>query len=177
MKKIALLLAITALSIAPQSQAQSWLDSLKSMVGLSEEKAATPNISDMVSSVSDPLGVTQAQANGGLGSLFNYVKNHISSEQFKQLSAALPGVEALLNAAPDISTMSSEAGLSGLMDKAANYNESLNAINNVRKQFESLGLEPEMIMQFATKAKAYLDTEEGKQAQALLSKGLGKLLS
>lgn len=176
MKKINLLLAVAALSIAPHTQAQGWLDSLKNMIGIGQEKAATLNISDMVSSVTDSLGVTQTQASGGLSSLFNYAKDNISTEQFAQLSGALPGVDELLKVVPDVSEMASEGGLGGLMDKAANYNESLKAINNVKKQFESLGLDPEMIAQFATKAKEYLDTDEGKQAKELLSKGLGKLL-
>jgi hypothetical protein len=176
MKKVSILLAIAALSFQPQVHAQGWLDSLKSMIGMSEEKPATPNVSDMVSSVTDSLGVTESQATGGLGSLFNYAKGNISTEQFGQLSSALPGIGDLLKAAPDVSKMASEGGLGGLMDKATNYSDSLKAINDVKKQFEALGLDPEMISQFIGKAKEYLDTEEGKQAKELLSKGLGKLL-
>ena len=176
MKKLSLLLAVATLSIAPHSQAEGWLDSLKSMIGMEQEKAETANISDMVSSVTDSLGVTESQANGGLGSLFNYAKDNITAEQFSQLSGALPGVDELVKAAPDVSAMASEGGLGGLMDKAANYNDSLKAINDVKKQFESLGLDAGMITQFAAKAKEYLDTEEGKQAKELLNKGLGKLL-
>jgi hypothetical protein len=175
MKTISLLLVVATLSIAPQTQAQGWLDSLKSMIGIEQEKAEMPNISDMVGSVTDSLGVTQSQASGGLGALFNYAKDNISAEQFSRLSGALPGVDELLKAAPDVSAMASEGGLGGLMDKAANYNESLKAINDLKKQFESLGLDPEMIAQFATKAKEYLDTEEGQQAKELLIEGLGKL--
>jgi hypothetical protein len=176
MKKLSILLAIAALSFQPQVHAEGWLDSLKSLIGMSEEKPATPNIGDMVSSVTDSLGVTKTQATGGLGSLFNYAKDNISSEQFSQLSSALPGVGDLLKAAPDVSKMASEGGFGGLMDKAASYNDSLKAINDVKKQFEALGLDPEMITQFITKAKEYLDTDEGKQAKELLTKGLGKLL-
>jgi hypothetical protein len=176
MKKLNLLLVLAALSFQPQALAQGWLDSLKSMVGLGEEKPAAPNIGDMVSSVTDSLGVTQTQATGGLGSLFNYAKDNISSEQFSQLSAALPGVGDLIKAAPDVSKMASEGGFGGLMDKAASYNDSLKAINDVKKQFEALGLDPEMITQFIGKTREYLDTEEGKQAKELLTQGLGKLL-
>ncbi|MFT5676868.1 MAG: hypothetical protein ACI808_002817 [Paraglaciecola sp.] len=176
MKKISILLTVAVLSFQPQVHAQGWLDSLKSMVGMGEEKPAMPNISDMVSSVTDSLGVTESQATGGLGSLFNYAKDNISSEQFGQLSSALPGVGDLLKAAPDVSEMASEGGLGGLLDKAANYSDSLKSVNDVKKQFEALGLDPEMITQFISKAKEYLDTEEGKQAKELLSKGLGQLL-
>ncbi|MFT5312051.1 MAG: hypothetical protein ACI8Z9_000528 [Paraglaciecola sp.] len=176
MNRLNLLFFVAMLSTTPQTQAQSWLDSLKSMMGIEQEKAEALNINDMVSTVTDSLGVTQQQASGGLGSLFTLAKNNISAEQYSQLASVLPGVDTLLKAAPDVSAMTSEGGLSGLMDKAADYNESLKAINKVKKQFESLGLDPKMITQFAAKAKEYLDTEEGQQAKELLSKGLGKLL-
>jgi hypothetical protein len=47
---------------------------------------------------------------------------------------------------PDISKITSECRLDRLMDKAANYNDSLKAINQLKKQFEVLGLELDMIM-------------------------------
>ena len=175
MKKLTILLTVAALSIAPQTHAEGWLDSLKNLVGLGEEAAAAPNVSDMISSVTDSLGVSQSQATGGLGSLFNYAKDNISAEQFEQLSSALPGVDSLLKAVPDVSAVASEGGLGGLLDKAANYSESLKAANDLKKQFESLGLNPEMIAQFANKAKEYLDTDEGKKVKDILIEGLGKL--
>jgi hypothetical protein len=46
-----------------------------------------------------------------------------------------------------------------LMDKAANYNDSLKAVNELKKQFEALGLKPEMIMQVVNSTKTYLDTD------------------
>jgi hypothetical protein len=76
---------------------------------------------------------------------------------------------------PDISEMKSEGGLSGLMDKAANYNDSLKAVNELKKQFEVLGLSPEMITKVVSSAKAYLDTDEGKKIKEQLMQGLSKL--
>ena len=52
----------------------------------------------------------------------------------------------------------------------------LKAINDVKKQFEALGLKPEMITGFVKQAQAYLDTEQGKEAKKMLTEGLGKLL-
>ena len=46
----------------------------------------------------------------------------------------------------------------------------------LRKQFEALGLKPEMIMQYAEQAKQYLDTEQGQQAKELMMQGLSGLL-
>jgi hypothetical protein len=91
------------------------------------------------------------------------------------LADSLPGVSDLLKSVPDVSKMSSEGGLGGLMDKAANYNDSLKALNDLKKQFEALGLKPEMIMQYVNAAKAYLDTDEGKKIKDTLMQGLSKI--
>ncbi|MFQ3194332.1 MAG: hypothetical protein ACI9N3_001150 [Colwellia sp.] len=77
---------------------------------------------------------------------------------------------------PDISKLSSGKGLGGLLDKAAQYSDSLKAVNDVKKQFEALGLKPEMISSFISSAQGYLDTEQGQQAKQVLTQGLGKLL-
>ena len=80
-----------------------------------------------------------------------------------------------MGAVPDISEMTSEGGLGGLMDKAANYNDSLKAVNELKKQFEALGLSSEMIMKVVDSAKAYLDTDEGQKIKQQLMQGLSQL--
>ena len=65
--------------------------------------------------------------------------------------------------------------LNGLLDKAASYSEQLQSVNELKKQFDALGLDTQQIMQIVEGAKAYLDTEEGQQVKSLLSDGLTKL--
>jgi hypothetical protein len=77
---------------------------------------------------------------------------------------------------PDISELSSGKGLSGLLDKASQYSDSLKSINDIKKQFEALGLNPEMISSFVSSAQSYLDTPQGQDAKQVLTQGLGKLL-
>ena len=183
MKKHILILIIASLSL-PVMAEDSWFDSLKSFIGLGETKdksaqkttSSVLNTSGMVSLLTDSLSVKPSQAAGGLGSLFNLVKNNVSSDQFSQLGQALPGVDSLIKQMPDISQLTSSTGMSSLLDKASQYNDSLKAINNVTKQFEALGLSPEMITDFVTTAQGYLDTEQGKQAKNIFTQGLGKLL-
>ncbi|MFT6899412.1 MAG: hypothetical protein ACJA13_003848 [Paraglaciecola sp.] len=141
-----------------------------------EQETPTPSADGMVSSVTGSLGVTNTQAAGGLGAIFKFAKDNITPDQYSLLAKALPGVGGLLESVPDVSTMASEGGLGGILDKAASYNESLKAINEVKKQFAALGLKPEMITQFVAKAQSYLDTPEGQQAKQLLTQGVGKLL-
>lgn len=178
MKKLATLFVLLTFAFSQQVYAQSWLDSIKNALGLGGEtaEAAVPNVKDMVGMLTESLEVDQGQAEGGLGSIFNYVKGNVSADQFSQLSDTLPGIGELISAAPDVSKLAKGEGLGGLMDKAAEYSGSLKAINDVKKQFEALGLKPEMIGQFVQMAQKYLDTEQGQQAKEMLSQGLGQLL-
>ncbi|MEP1445150.1 MAG: DUF2780 domain-containing protein [Paraglaciecola sp.] len=175
MKISYLLIVVSALAFSPQSHAEGWLDSIKSMLGMESESASMPNVADMISSVSESVGIDESQAEGSLASIFNYAKDNISSEQFSSLSESLPGLDSLMDAVPNISEVTSEGGLNGLMDKAASYNDSLKAMNELKKQFEALGLSPEMITQVIASAKAYLDTDEGKKIKDQLMQGLSKL--
>jgi len=128
------------------------------------------------------LNVNTVQASGGMGSILNYVKNNVSTEQFTQLAKLLPGVDGLVSLMPDISKLSSSpssgfsSDIGGLLNKASEYSDSLKSINDLTKQFEALGLKPEMINSFISSAQRYLDTEQGQQAKQMLTDGLGKLL-
>ncbi len=184
MKKLIVLLTISTLSTSVLAQETSWLDSLKNLVGLGETKeqsadanaSAMPSTDGLVDMLTGSLDVNSDQASGGMGAIFNYVKNNVSTEQFSQLAKSLPGVEGLVGQMPDVSKLSSSEGLGGLLDKASEYSDSLKSINDVKKQFEALGLKPEMISSFVSSAQSYLDTEQGQQAKQVLTDGLGKLL-
>ena len=179
MKKLIILLTISTLSTSALAEETSWFDSLKNFVGLGETKEQTvkaPSTDGLIGMLTSSLNVNTDQASGGMGAIFNYVKSNVSTEQFSQLSKSLPGVDGLVSQMPDISKLSSGEGLGGLLDKAAQYSDSLKSINDVKKQFEALGLKPEMISGFVTSAKSYLDTEQGQQAKQVLTEGLGKLL-
>jgi len=181
-------LTISALSVPVQAQETSWFDSLKNLVGLGDAKEQSintdtsmmPSTDGLVDMLTSSLNVNTEQASGGMGAILNYVKNNVSTEQFGQLAQSLPGVDGLVSQMPDISKLtavsSTNGGLSGLLDKASQYSDSLKSINDVKKQFEALGLKPEMISNFVASAQRYLDTEQGQQAKQLLTEGLGKLL-
>ena len=186
MKKLIVLLTISALSTSAFAQETSWLDSLKNLVGLGDDTEqmvaapTMPNTDGLVDMLTSSLDVNADQASGGMGAIFNYVKNNVSVEQFSQLVKSIPGVEGLMGQMPDISKLDSSsdasAGLGGLLEKASQYSDSLKSINDVKKQFEALGLKPEMISDFISTAQSYLDTEQGQQAKQVLNDGLGKLL-
>lgn len=197
MKKLIVLLTLSTLSTSALAEESNWLDSLKNLVGLSDAQeqsadleagapeqsinavaSAMPITDGLVDTLTSSLNVNSDQASGGMGAIFNYVKNNVSTEQFSQLNSSLPGVDGLVSQMPDISKLSSGSseGLGGLLDNVSQYNDTLKSVNDVQKQFEALGLTPEMIGNFISIAQNYLDTEQGQQAKQILTDGLGQLL-
>ncbi|MDX2367887.1 MAG: DUF2780 domain-containing protein [Colwellia sp.] len=193
MKKLIVLLTISTLSTSVLAQETSWLDSLKDLVGLGEateqsvdakvqsvetDALVMPSTEGLVGMLTSGLNVNTDQASGGMGSILNYVKNNVSTDQFSQLAKSLPGVDGLVSQMPDISQLGldSSEGVGGLLSKASEYSDSLKLISDVQMQFEALGLKPEMISSFISTAQSYLNTEQGQQAKKLLTDGVGKLL-
>ena len=178
-KKVALLLS-SSLLISSPSHAENWLESLKSMLGISasesqDEQKPQVSIESLKASLQS-LGVTEAQIEGGLAAIMNFVSTNLSKEEFTQLSEALPGSEELLDSVPDTSKLESNSTLSNLLDKASEYSESVKAANDVKKQFEAIGLTPDMIGQYSTKIQEYLNTPEGAEAKKLIEDSFAKLL-
>ncbi len=184
MKKLILLLTLSTLSTSLLAEESSWLDTAKSFFAedeVKEQSVAADAASSLLSTdglvgmLTSSLDVNDDQASGGMGAIFNYVKDNVSMEQFGQLSESLPGVDGLISQMPDTTNLDSKSseGFGGLLEQASQYSGSLKSVNDVKKQFEALGLTPEMINSFVTTAQSYLDTEQGQQA---ITDGLGKLL-
>lgn len=165
---------------ANSGQFDQLLDSVSSQASTTATSSqADTSISalDMIPLLTSALGVNKNQAQGGLGSLLGYAKEQLSSAESSQLSSALPGLDSLVGMAPKVdATSQQQSGIGGLLSTAAQYNDSLKGIDQLNQQFQSLGLKPEMIGQFANTAMQYLNSPQGQQAGALLKQGLGALL-
>ncbi len=121
------------------------------------------------------LGVTERQAEGGMGSLMQMAKSALSEGEFAQLSSGVPNMDTLLAAAPVLTGEGGSGAMSDLLSSATGAASSLAGIAQLRQQFESLGLSPDMIAQFANIAISYF-SQSGADTGALLQKGLGAIL-
>ncbi len=180
-QQLSIALLGTALSFSANSgQFDQLLDSASSQISTtatSSQAATSVSALDMIPLLTSSLGIDKNQAEGGLGSLFGYAKEQLSSDESSQLSSALPGLDSLVGMAPKIETTNEQqSGIGGLLSTAAQYNDSLKSIDQVNQQFQALGLKPEMISQFANTAMQYLNSPQGQQAGALLKQGLSTLL-
>ncbi|ABG42053.1 conserved hypothetical protein [Paraglaciecola sp. T6c] len=188
--KLSSILLITTLSLSSQAFANDTVDKLKGLLGKSgntesvqttqsdaSEASESLDIASLVSMVSDNLGVSEEQSQGGVASIFDYAKENLSGGDYTQLASSIPGLDGLMDYVPDVSSDSSSksSAMSGLLDKASEYSSSLSSINELKKQFEALGLDSDMISSFVTQINAYLSGDS--DTQALLQSGLGKLTS
>ncbi|AEE21775.1 MAG: DUF2780 domain-containing protein [Paraglaciecola chathamensis] len=185
--KISSVLLITTLTLSSQALANDTVDKLKGLLGntsstqTSQAEASgasdSLDIASLVSMVSDNLGVSEEQSQGGVASIFDYAKENLSSGEYTELASNLPGLDSLMDYVPEVSADSSSnsSAVSGLLNKASEYSSSLSSINELKKQFEALGLDADMISSFVTQINAYLSGDS--DTQALLQSGLGKLTS
>jgi Protein of unknown function VcgC/VcgE (DUF2780) len=112
------------------------------------------------------LSITRTQARGGAGALFALAKSRLSAEEFSKVSAAVPGMNGLLKAAPAVpepSELSSlESSLPGGMGRMAEAAEA----------FHKLGLSPEMAGRFVPVMTKFVESKGGLSTASLLEKAL-----
>jgi len=129
----------------------------------------------LLPTLTQQLGVSDSQAEGGMGSLMNLAKSALSTEEFGSLSQGVPGMDTLLAAAPALNSKGGSSGLSGMLSSAGGLASTIGGLGQITEQFEALGLSPDMIAQFANIAIGYF-TQEGNNTGELLQKGLSSIL-
>jgi len=191
MKKM---LCIALVSLASTQVYADVLDSLAS-----KEQAANKVVKEQLSSVAtagasskgnvaaglalvpmltQSLGVTETQATGGIGSIFQAAKGLMPASDFGSLSKAVPNMSSLLSAAPVVNTPKQGSGnlLSGALGAAAQMGANTQVGAQLLSQFQALGLSPDMISKFADVAMSYLQKGEMPQTADLLSTALSSVL-
>ena len=198
MPKLILLSALLFLS--PSSYAESWFDSAQEFFGFGDDETteapapAAPestasaitdaaiqavtssstaaSLTDMVES---QLGVTKAQAQGGLGTIFGLVQANLGEADFATLSQSVPDMGNLLSAAPAVSE--STKGLTSLMGNAGKYAQALQSTTKAYSQFEELGLGVDQIPNYINVTNEFLQSQGSPNAFNLFQQGVNTLLT
>lgn len=117
------------------------------------------------------LGVSQGQAQGGMGSLLQAAQILLSGTEFGTLVNSIPNSQALLSAAPLLQSAKKAEGadlLSKAMATAAEHSETAKAGTQLLGQFKQLGLSADMIPKFTNTTKTFLEQSDKNEASALL---------
>ncbi|MFZ2171073.1 MAG: DUF2780 domain-containing protein [Methylococcaceae bacterium] len=117
------------------------------------------------------LGITNEQAQGGAGALFQVAKGKLDAGQFAELSQSVPEMNSLLNAVPKQS-----GALSGLAGSVSSVmGDSSNAYGNLAglaSTFKTLNLSPDMVDQFVPVVFDYVRTKGGDLTANILQSAL-----
>ena len=125
---------------------------------------ASADTSKLIGSLVDKLGVSEEQATGGAGAVFNEAKNNMDPGDYTQLLKAMPGIDSLISSAP---------GVGGLAGKASSLlGGSAGSMTGLADSFSKLGLSPDMVNQFVPIIMDYVQSEGGQQAMTLLKNAL-----
>ena len=152
------------------TSAAAWLCGLFVLAGVQAQspvaQPAKSSSSELVGQLTKELSITRPQARGGAGALFALAKSRLSAEEFSKVSAAVPGMNGLLKAAPAVDNNSElsrlEGSLPGSMGRTA----------EVAEAFNKLGLSPEMAGKFLPVMSKFVESKGGLSTASLLEKAL-----
>lgn len=91
-------------------------------------------------------GVTEAQAQGGAGALFQVAKKTMQADSFAQLEQSVPGMQEMLGAVP---AQTQQGGLAGKLSSIAGASGgTAGNLLSVVSSFQQQGMSPQMVQQF-----------------------------
>src|SRR5262249_20972549 len=119
---------------------------------------------DLVGQLSTELGSSPEQAAGAAGALFGLAKSRMQPDEFKQVSNNVPGMDALLAAAPAAGGGKGTKGTSGSLSQLAGQARGLAA-----SAFSKLGLKPELVAKAVPVLTSFVGKGGGSSVASLLA--------
>jgi hypothetical protein len=117
--------------------------------GMTDLGVTTPQLTK---DLAKGLGITEAQAAGGAGAIFQGASEKLSASDFDAISKAVPGIDNYLKAAQN--------ALGGAK---------LDELGGIKGAFTKLGLKPEMVEQFKPHVLDYVGKYSPSARSALTS--------
>ena len=135
--------------------------------------AQTSTTMDLVKMLTSQLGVTESQATGGAGALFDMAKGALSETDYGQVAGAMPGIGDLIKAAPAVSESTSSVsgkigGFTSGLGSITKAVDSVNTFATVNDQFKQLGLDVGMVSKFIPVLLSFADSAGGESVMNIL---------
>lgn len=192
MKIIKSTLLFTALTVANVPAHASFWDSITGFFGSSDDSSevavaaevapAAQDTSLMATGISliplltQSLGVTNGQAEGGMGALLQAIQLFMPQNDFSSIAQAIPNANSLISAAPAVDSGSNGGLMDTAMQMAGEKSTTVKAGLDLVSQFKSLGMGADMIPQFSNVAESYVTQNSSPETGNLLSTALSSLL-
>jgi len=123
--------------------------------------------SKLIGTLTDLLGVSGEQATGGAGAVFREAKKNMNPGDYSKLLSAIPGIDSLIQAAPQVSGLAGKA--SSLFGGSSGSVQGISALTD---SFAKLGLSPDMVNQYVDVILDYVQSEAGQQTMTVLKNAL-----
>jgi hypothetical protein len=134
------------------------------------ELAQTGSLTDLLIT---KTGVTQTQAQGGAGALFQLAKSRMQAEAFSKLEQSVPGMQGLLGAASAVQQPAPLGGLAGkLTSLTGGTGGTAGSLVSLAAAFQQQGMSPQMVQQFIPIVVDYVKNSGGNALASTLSTAL-----
>lgn len=187
--KIILLASLSLVAALPeQANAENWKDALnsvkeqaegKSLNSLTQNLPTNTNAGNAIQEIKsgsltellvNRVGVTQAQAEGGAGALFQAAKAKMKPESFAQLEQSIPGIQSMLATVP---TQPSKIGaLAGGLSSLGIAGNSSGELLAAAYAFQQQGMSPSLIQKFIPVVVEYVKSNSNGVLANTLSSAL-----
>lgn len=125
---------------------------------------------DLVSMLTQNLGVNESQAKGGAGLLFGMAKEKLGGK-FGEVSAAVPGMDGLLAAAPEGGGLGGGV-LGGVAQALGGGAGQPGGLAGLASGFSKLGLDSGMVGKFIPVILSFVQSKGGDSVRNLLAGAL-----
>jgi hypothetical protein len=143
---------------------------------------ARAQVEDLVGTLTSDLGVTEEQAMGGSGAIFELAESRLAPEEWSTVSESVPGVQDLMAAAPEVETGAGMPGgalgesLGGALGESGAGDlmgaGDLGGLAALAGPFNELGMSPDMIGEFVPVVFDYVQSTGGDAVTGLLRSAL-----
>jgi hypothetical protein len=125
---------------------------------------------ELIDLLTNTLGVNADQATGGAGLLFKLAKEKLGDTDFSQISQHVPGVNELIESAPESGGIAGALG--GLASALGGSGSELGNLASLAGGFSKLELDSGMIGKFIPVILSFVESKGGGAVKGLLEQAL-----
>jgi uncharacterized protein VcgC/VcgE DUF2780 len=123
---------------------------------------------DLISMLTQNLGISDSQAKGGTGLLLDLAKKQLGGDDFSKIASAIPNADSLMENIPQASGLGGMlGGLGGMLGGKAGNLGNLAALAG---GFSKLDMDSDMIQKFLPVVMSYLKEQGGSGLDGILEK-------
>ncbi len=123
---------------------------------------------DLINMLTQNLGISDSQAEGGTGLLLDLAKKQLAGGDFSKIAGAIPNADTLMKNAPQASGLGDMlGGLGGMLGGKAGNLGNLAALAG---GFSKLDMDGDMIKKFLPVVMSYLKEQGGDEVEGILKK-------